>query len=151
MKVKFKYGIATYSGTLDEMTYGNYRDGLLCIGRRWVMPTLTAHNENLGNISSNIAKVYSEVSDLYQADLKTYAKRNGRENVPRSKMPPTAYAIWIKLLWAWAEGEDPQIDLSALTIEDLETGGDKLATVADAVDNGLLKKVSNFDELTATL
>ena len=33
MKVKFKYGIQTYSGTVDEMVYGSYRDGKLCIGR----------------------------------------------------------------------------------------------------------------------
>ncbi|MDZ4181987.1 MAG: hypothetical protein U1B83_03840, partial [Candidatus Cloacimonadaceae bacterium] len=129
MKVKFKYGIATYSGTVDEMVYGSYREGRLCIGRKWVMPTLTAHNETIGSISANLAKVYREVSDLYKADLKTYARRNGTQNIPGNMLPPTAYAIWVKMLWAWAEGEDPQIDLSALTIEDLETGGDKLATV----------------------
>ncbi|MDP3114547.1 MAG: hypothetical protein Q8M98_07195 [Candidatus Cloacimonadaceae bacterium] len=50
MKVKFKYGIATYSGTLDEMTYGSYRSGRLCIGRRWVMPSLTVQNKTIGSV-----------------------------------------------------------------------------------------------------
>ncbi len=38
MKVKFKYGIQTYSGTVDEMTFGSYRKGTLCIGRKYVIP-----------------------------------------------------------------------------------------------------------------
>ena len=41
MKVKLKYGIATYSGTIDEITFGSYKDDTLCIARKWVMPRLT--------------------------------------------------------------------------------------------------------------
>jgi hypothetical protein len=33
MRVTFKYGIKTFSGTIDSMVYGAYRDGNLCIGR----------------------------------------------------------------------------------------------------------------------
>ncbi|MDZ4182889.1 MAG: hypothetical protein U1B83_08440 [Candidatus Cloacimonadaceae bacterium] len=151
MKVKFKYGLSTYSGTLDEMTYGSYRDGMVCIGRKWVYPNLTANNENMGNIAKNLATVYREVSDLYKADLKTYAQRNGKQNTPKNQIPPTAYAIFVKMMYAWAKGEDPQIDLSARTIEDLETGGDKIESVADAIDNGLLARISNYDDLVSAL
>lgn len=41
MKVKIKYGIGTYSGNLDDMEYGNHRDGKLCIGREFGYPRLT--------------------------------------------------------------------------------------------------------------
>ena len=49
MKVKFKYGIRTFSGTVDEMTYGSFKKGKVCIGRRWVMPRLTDNNAALGS------------------------------------------------------------------------------------------------------
>ncbi|MDP2173170.1 MAG: hypothetical protein Q8M98_07200 [Candidatus Cloacimonadaceae bacterium] len=99
----------------------------------------------------NIADLFHGINALYKTDLKTYAKRNGMQNVPGSMLPPNAFAIWNKLLWAWAESEDPHLDLRALTIEDIETGGEKIATVANAINNGLLKRIGKYDDLTATL
>ncbi|MDP2173041.1 MAG: hypothetical protein Q8M98_01440 [Candidatus Cloacimonadaceae bacterium] len=147
MKVKFKYGISTYSGTLDDMTYGSYRNGMVCIGRKRVIPRLTDNNVNMGKIAKNLATIYREVSDLYKDDLKVYAQRNGKQNTPKNQLPPTAYAIFLKMMHAWSKSEDPQLDLSALTIEDIETGGDKIATLADAIDNGLLARVSVYNDL----
>jgi hypothetical protein len=55
MKVKFKYGIRTYSGTIDEMTYGSYRKGKVCIGRQWVLPKPTEQNTEIGAVATNLS------------------------------------------------------------------------------------------------
>ncbi|PKN74082.1 MAG: hypothetical protein CVU50_00460 [Candidatus Cloacimonetes bacterium HGW-Cloacimonetes-3] len=66
MKVQFKYGIKTYSGTADEMTYGSYRDGSVCIGRKYVVPSLTAQNTSLGAKLKNLADVFGDCSSGYK-------------------------------------------------------------------------------------
>lgn len=147
MKVKFKYGIATYSGTIDEMVYGCYRDHKLCIGREYVYPRLTVHNDNLGKTGSNLAILWAGASPEYKADLKTYAQRNGNENVPKTQYPPNGYALWVKALHAWQD-KTPSIDISTLTVEDFELGGASVSTVKNAIENGFLKKVANYDDLT---
>ena len=61
MKVKFKYGIQTYSGTIDEMVYGSYRDDKLCIGREYVYPTPERENNALlGNRGQQPARPVAE-------------------------------------------------------------------------------------------
>ncbi len=147
MKVVFKYGIATYSGLIDEMVYGSYRDGKLCIGREYVYPRLTANNTLLGSVGSNLAMLWGEASSAYKTDLKTYSQRNGTENIPKTQLPPTNYALWIKLMYAWAD-ENPSVDLKTLTAEDFGITGSAVSTVKNAIDNGYLDKVSMYDDLT---
>ena len=147
MKVVFKYGIATYSGLIDEMVYGSYRDDKLCIGRDYVYPRLTANNALVGSVGKNLAELWSNASAEYKADLKTYAQRNGMENVPKTQLPPTNYALWIKLMYAWAD-ENPSVDLKTLTAEDFGITGSAVSTVKNAIDNGYLDKVSMYDDLT---
>ncbi|MDD4223400.1 MAG: hypothetical protein PHD87_02305, partial [Candidatus Cloacimonetes bacterium] len=68
MKVKFKYGIATYSGTIDEMVYGSYRDDKLCIGREYVYPRLTEYNAAIGGAGANLAILWASGSAEYKAN-----------------------------------------------------------------------------------
>ncbi|MCB5284951.1 MAG: hypothetical protein LHW45_05095 [Candidatus Cloacimonetes bacterium] len=147
MKVRFKYGIATYSGTIDEMVYGSYRDDKLCIGREYVYPRLTANNEALGSVGSNLAILWANASAEYKADLKEYGLRNGSQNIPKTQLPPTNYALWIKLMYAWKE-DTPSVDLATLTVEDFELAGASVSTVKNAIDNGYLDKVGTYDDLT---
>ena len=147
MKVIFKYGISTYSGTIDQMVYGSYRDGKLCIGREYVYPRLTVQNETIGARGSNLSKLWSEGSADYKADLKAYAQLNGSENVRKTQLPPNSYALWIKLMHAWAE-DNPSVDLSTLTGEDFGLSGGDVSTVKNAITNGYLAKVSEYDTLT---
>jgi hypothetical protein len=149
MKVKFKYGIATYSGTIDEMVYGSYRDDHLCIGRNYVYPTLTAQNETLGSIGANLKLLWATVSAGYKADLKTYAQRNGNQNVPVSQMPPNSYALFIKLMYAWQKDDPEHVDLSSVTNSDVDSLGAKINTVKNCVLNGMLPGITNYSDLTA--
>ena len=149
MKVKFKYGIATSSGTIDQMVYGNFRNGKLCIGREYVYPKITENNKRIGQIGKNISAAWNSASDEYRADFKTYAQRFGTAYVPKTKLPPNAYAIFMKMIWLWVEGE-PGLDLEAMTQEDFEISNSKIINVKSAVDNGFLKKVFGWEDLTAS-
>ncbi|PKN73506.1 MAG: hypothetical protein CVU50_01975 [Candidatus Cloacimonetes bacterium HGW-Cloacimonetes-3] len=150
MKVRFKYGIRTYSGTLDEMTFGSYLKGKLCIGREYVIPKLTANNTLMGAVCKNLAEVYGDCSTGYKADLKTYAGLNA-VNIPKGKLPPTSFAIFMKMMYLFSELDEGHIDLSTVTLTDLQTLGGDIASVADAVENGYLKSVDGADELTANM
>jgi len=150
MKVRFKYGIRTYSGTLDEMVYGSYRKHRLCIGRVYVIPVLTEQNALLGAIGKNLAKIYGEADGGYVQDLGVYARRN-EANTPYSQLVPTRYAIFIKMMFAWQESDPEFVDLSAVTIEDIVTHEAPVISVKDAIDAGLLRKVVRYDELDSEI
>lgn len=150
MKVLFKYGIKTYSGTVDEMTYGSFNDGGLCIGRKFVTPTLTNNNTLRGTILKNLAAIYGSLSTGYKADLKTYARKNAAL-VPADKLAPTSFAIWVKMMYAFSELDEGHIDLSSITYTDLQTVGTDIESIALAVTNGYLEPVTGYDALTATM
>ncbi len=150
MKVIFKFGIRTYSGTVDEMTFGSYRKDTVCIGRKFVMPQLTANNGVMGEKIKNLAAIYAQCTPAYKADLKVYAHRNSA-NVPEGKIPPNAYAIFIRMLFKFAELDSGHIDLATVSYEDLQTVGADIASVADAVASGYLDSVKDADQLVAVM
>ncbi len=148
MKVKFKYGIATYSGTIDEMVYGSYNDDKLCIGREYVYPRLTEQNTAVGSVGKNLALVWAEASAGWKEDLKTYAQRNKTENVPKTELAPGTYALYIKLMYAWQESDPDHVDLASVTSGDVDTLGTKIQTVKACVDNEMLPHIADADDLT---
>jgi len=150
MKVTFKYGIITYSGTLDEMTYESCKDGQVCIGRKFVRPALTANNSTHGSNTKNLAEIFGSLSSGYKADLKTYAGLNAA-NVDAHKLPPTSFAIWMKMMYAYAKSDEEHIDLGTITYTDLQTMGTEIGSIAAAVDNGFLARVAGSDALTAIM
>ncbi len=151
MKVKFKYGIRTFSGTLDEMTYGSYRNGGVCIGRRWVYPKLTDNHSSMGAKLKNIGIVYRAASSGYKDDLTVYCVRNGRQNVPKTKLVPSSYAIFVKMMFAWAKESGGLIDLSSVDIEDVQGATAGINTIADAVENGFIKAVTDYVTLSTSI
>jgi hypothetical protein len=150
MKTKFKYGIATYSGTIDEITFGSYRDDTVCIARKYVIPRLTANNTLMGATLKNLATVWSDVSVGYKDEMKIYAARNV-VNIPKGKLPPTSFSIWVKMLYLFSELGEGHIDLSTVTYSDLQTVGEDILNIAVAVENGYLENVDGADELTSNM
>ncbi len=148
MKVKFKYGIQTYSGTIDEMVYGSYRDDKLCIGREYVYPTLNANNALLGTVGSNLRDLWLSASQDYRDDFKTYAQRNATQNVPKTEWPPNSYALFIKAMYAWQDANPETVDLASVNDEDVDTLGATINTVKNCIDNGMLPAISVYDDLT---
>jgi len=150
MKVKFKYGIQTYSGTVDEMVFGSYRKGTLCIGRKYVMPRLTENNTQKGTIMKNLASVWADVSSGYKDEMKTYALRNA-VNIPKNMLPPTSFSIWLKMMFLFSELDSGHIDLSTVTYTDLQTVGEDILSIAVAVENDYLASVAGADELITNM
>ncbi|MCK9310485.1 MAG: hypothetical protein M0P99_09445, partial [Candidatus Cloacimonetes bacterium] len=120
MKVQFKYGIKTYSGTADDMTYGSYRDGDVCIGRKYKSPRITTQNTTMGAKLKNLANVYGDISSDYKNDLKAYAIKH-EKLVTRDKLAPNAFAIFVKMMFLFSKLDEGHIDLSTLTYSDLQT------------------------------
>ncbi len=148
MKVKFKYGIKTYSGTVDEMVYGSYRHDNLCIGREYVYPTLTANNHLKGTITKNLADVWSKVDEDYNADFKAYCLRNGQENVAPDALIPSAFSMFLKMMFAWQESDPEHVDLTEVTIADIVALDADVRTVARAVTAEFLPSIEDASDLT---
>ena len=151
MKVRFRFGIRTYSGTIDDMTYGSYRRNKLCIGREWVLPILTPQNTELGASMANLAVLWAAASNEYKADFKTYSVKYASEQVSIRQLPPTGFSLFIKAMWAWAEDEGPTLDLKSVTIEDVGTLGGKVASVAACVTNGYLPEVEGSGDMDSPI
>ncbi|MGB3939537.1 MAG: hypothetical protein WBK79_07005 [Candidatus Cloacimonas acidaminovorans] len=150
MKVKFKYGIRTYSGTLDELTFGSYFKDHVCIARRYVVPRLTDQNDLIGSKMKNLAGIYGDVSESYKVELKQYAAMHSILT-PKGKLPATAYALWVKMMFQFASEDAEHIDLSTLTYSDLQTVGDDILSIASAVSKGFMDNVPGADKLTANM
>jgi len=150
MKVKFKFGIQTYSGTVDEMVFGSYRNGTLCIGRKYVYPTITENNTSKGTIMKNLATVWADVSSGYKDEMKTYALRNA-VNIPKNMLPPTSFSIWLKMMFLFSELDSGHIDLSTVTYTDIQTVGEDILSIAVAVENDYLASVEGADELITNM
>jgi hypothetical protein len=147
MKVKFKYGIKTYSGTVDEMTFGAYRKGNICIARKHVIPKITDNNSLMGLNLKNLSVVYNSLSSGYKNDLKTYTAKYAA-GVPAGKLPPTSFAIFVKMMFLFSKLDDGHIALSTITYSDLQTVGTDIGSLAAAVANGYLPNVTGATELT---
>ena len=150
MKAKFKYGIATYSGTIDEITFGSYRKDTVCIARKYVIPRLTEHNTQMGSQLKNLATVWADVSSGYKDELKIYAAKN-LANTPKGKLPPTSFSIWVQMLYLFSELDGGHIDLATLAYSDLATVGEDILSIASAVENGYLASVPGADSMITNM
>jgi hypothetical protein len=151
MKVLFKKNIKSYSGENDELVYQAFRDGWVCIGRDYGIPTYTATNQELGTIGKNLSRVFKAINADYVTDLKIYAQRNGKENVSRYDLIPGAYALYVKMMFAWQKSDPLHVDLATVTVGDIITLDADVRTVMRAIDAGYLANVSLYSDLTADI
>ena len=144
MKVKFKYGIRTYSGKLDDLVFCRCYNDTVCIARKYVYPRFS---EQIVSISHNLATIWENGSSEFKAQLELYAKLNETENVPDDQWAPNSYTLWIEVMYNWAA--DNNVDLDSLTIEEFAVMGTAVRTVKNCVLNGYLKPVTGYDMMTA--
>lgn len=149
MKTTFKYGIMTYSGSIDGLTYSSFKNGQVCIARRYVKPRNTEQNVEMASTASNIAKLYKECSDEYRADLRTYSHLYASRHVAKDKLAPSSYAIFVQMMHKFQKRYPDNITLEDLVLDDLIELYPELTTVKGAIANGFLKPVSGSDALTA--
>lgn len=150
MKVIFKYGIKTFSGTVNNMVYGSYKKGTLCYGRDYVKPKLTENNIQKGKIMRNLASVYKNASSAYKQDLGIYADRYAVK-APQDKLPPNGYALFIKMMFAWLESDPEHVDLTTVAIADIVAADAPVRTIAGAITEELLPLVRLFADLTSDI
>ena len=114
------------------------------------MPRLTANNTLMGSILKNLAAIYADVSVGYKDELKIYAGKNV-VNVAKGKLPPSAFSLWVKMLFLFSELDEGHIDLSTVTYTDLLTLGSDIICIAAAVENGYMANVPGAASLTSNM
>lgn len=153
MKVKFRFGIKSYSGTLDELTYANYEDRNVVIGR--MMPEnreLTAQNVSLGSKLVKVGVFYKVIADGFKDDLKAYTKKMYELNAFDGKLRGSHWSTFVKMMWKASQDADSPVDLESLSIDDLNLGSyNKIASVKVAIDNGYLPVVPGYEDFTSTI
>jgi len=151
MKVKFRFGIRTYSGTADDMTYGSYKKGKVCIGREYVKPKYTGQNQLMGAIVKNLASVYHSTSVEYNTDLKTYVERARSYYMRTPKLQATAFSVFVQMLFAWYDTDPEHIDLSTVTVDDIVTKDADVRTLKRAIEAGFIPLIPVYDDLTSDI
>ena len=151
MKVTFKYGIQTYSGEIDKMVYGSYRNDKLCLGRNYVYPALDEHHHKLGAIGRNMALLFSGADSLYRDNFKTYATANGKKALYKDRLVPSGYAMFVKMMQAWQKSDMTHVDLATVTIAEIVALDADVRTIARAVEAGFLPTVFGYDVLTGDI
>jgi len=150
MKVTFKYGIGTFNGKIDNAVFWPQKSGVTSIMRKFTYPTLTSQNTLMGKIGKNLAKLWHVFTNEYKSDFRTYAQRYYVQYGSEGDYDParSPYAFWTHAIWAWSV-DLPEVDLSTLTIEDLEVTGVPIHTVKNCIQNGYLRVIDQYDDLTA--
>ncbi len=151
MKTKLKYGISAYSGTIDDITFSSYKNGKVCIARKWVMPTLTANNAEIGSAAKNLSAIYAQCSEEYKSDLRTYADLYAREITKDRELPPNSYGLFVKMFYAFRAENDGMVDLKSVSYDDLITLFPDVTSIATAVEAGFLPRVSGSELLTESM
>ncbi len=153
MKVKFRFGIKSYSGTLDELVYANYADRSIVIGR--MLPKfeeLTPQNISIQSKASIIANLYEAISDDFKTDLTSYTKKMYKLREFKDKLRGNAYSTYVKMIYGAANDTETPLDIESLSPDDLSLGVyAKIDNVKTAVENGYLPKVRGYEDYTNTL
>ena len=151
MKVTFKYGIGSFSGTTDMATFYATKRGTGSIMRKWVLPKTTDQNVEIKSVSQNLNIIWGLCSEDYKSDLKIYADRDYQQNTnPEDPFTPmlSNYAVFTKLMWAFQAANSASVDLKTLTYNDINTlYSNQLGTVLASIEEGLLRSVTPRDDL----
>jgi len=151
MKVHFKWGIATYSGTRDEMTFESYREHHICIGRKWFIPTPNLQTAKIPAVAKNLRVVWKTANQAYKDDYTTYATRNKKQNYRLDEFPPTAFVLFVHAMYAWFDTDPTHIDLTAITVADIVTRDADVRTVTRSIEAGFLFLVHPDADLTSDI
>ena len=139
MKADYAYNRKTISGKIGKFVLLRWKDGDKAVVKRYVKPKLGENNQQFGNALKNISAIWKECSDGYKADLRIYADRLSEYYHADDIPARTNYAHFIRLIYRFKQ-ENPEIDLSSTTREELESAGIPV-TVASIVHNKLLPEV----------
>ncbi len=146
MKVKFKYGIKSFSGTLDGLVYSNYESRDVVIGKLYSDQTLTSQNHAIGNSMKNIASVYALTNDAFKDDLTIYAVKLYNQPEYYGKLAANKYSMFCKAVYNICNNND-SVNISSFSVDDLSVGG-LMTNVKGLVEAGYLPEVDGYEDLT---
>jgi hypothetical protein len=144
MKVNFQYGLAGYTGKADGLVFCFSKELGRVYARRNTYPRLTAENERVGSITSQLFAI--KPGKAFQDDLFCYRIRYNalREN---HQHPMRSWsALYLKMMYNMAKA-DPSINLRTLTREEIYTRNLPCISVKKAVEAGLLPVVYDYSHL----
>ena len=155
MKVNLQNCMRAYSGKLGNVVYCSYYNYRLCLGRRYVSPTLGKQHLKMKEINLNLNALYLTANPDYREDWKKYALRNAMENTSRSKgvqkRMPSAKALFVQCMWKWAKANPGLVDLQSVSLEDMVRLESPLLSVSACVEAGYLKKVTGWEYLSHSM
>lgn len=148
MKVKFKYGIKSYSGLLDEMVFCNYKARDVVIGREYnPSQRITTNNTKMGQCMVNIVMIYNATTEAYKAQLTEYAQKMFMLPEYQGKLAGNKMTVFLKMMWAWANTQAGAETLLNLSLDDFSLGAyEDLVNIKVAVDNGYLPAVDGYED-----
>jgi hypothetical protein len=144
MKAKVKLALPGYTGKMDDMvTYYNSKLNCL-VARRYVKPAHTPSNEDF-TAAVRLAKNLC-ISAEYIEDCRKYVTLYNQKNRRHNRSLPSWTNVFVKMMLKMKKlfGE---IDLTSLTRQEICENGYPCLTVAQAVETGLLEKVSGYESL----
>lgn len=154
MKVKFKYGIGSFAGTLEAATFYETPNGGASFMRKWVMPKITDNNIELGSISKNLSRIWKECSTAYKADMLTYCdlyRAHFKDLNDEFQGYIGSYAMFVKMFYAFADANGEAVDLKSLSYGDLATLFPEILSVAASTDYGFIPPVPGAELLTENM
>ncbi len=143
MKVTVKEGIKGFSGKLDGAIYYYHPRLQRTLMRRKPNMPAQPQNAQYRTISRQIKAL--NPSEAYRYDFKTYLSL--LQDQDSSVRAPSWYCLFTKMLWAMAKKYPQTVDLSTITRQDIQSHNLPCRSVKDAVADGLLPMVTNWQLL----
>lgn len=148
MKAKVKLALPGYAGNMDDMVI-YYNSTLNClIARKKVIPKFTPDNQDLKDIFAFGRKI--GLSEGFKADCRAYIKAYNRKNRHSNRALSSWPAVWLKMMKAQLTAM-PELNLPALTREDVLAWDLPCRSIGTAVKAGLLDKVPAAENLINVL
>ena len=151
MKVKFKYGIKSFSGLFDEMIFSNYQRDNVVIGRMYnPSPKVSENNSIMGAKMQAISKIWVATTDAYKEDFKGYSYKMFGLPMFDGKVSGNGFSAFVKAMWGASKDTENPLDLLALSVDDLEVEAySQIVSVKVCVENGYLPVVDGYEAYNA--
>ncbi len=146
MKADYTRAIRTIGGKVGSFVHIKLKDGNKAVIRRYVKPKTTENNHRFGSAMKNMADIWKSCSAGFKNDLSIYTVKS-KERYSSEEIPPhTNFAYFIRFLYNF-RNKNPEIDLTTMTKEALETAGIPV-NVSDIIDQGFLPAIPEAANLT---
>jgi hypothetical protein len=152
MKTKFRHNVKSVQGhdRSEDEVYCSYNNGDLMITRKMPHRDVYETNKKFGRISSNIHKLYKTLSEEYIRDLSNYSLALQSVAYNPNKIPMRSFGVFTRMMWALKK-RFPEIDLEAITREDIIKNEYLIRSIVEAMMNGLLVNIPEAEMLTAEI